>query len=273
MILCALTVNLCAAGPVRRGGEVKVGGGRGEDSYYHNGGCGASDSVSADREVLRGAARASYRADNDLSVAVQGAVSDADTRVVRIPPADEERPENPVTERRLISTQAIAAFGWTLDDPQSGELFGVELGFGFEHGGQAGGATYHPHATLWAGMPSLIYGWVALNDPAVPSLHVNDVSFGLGGDYGRFDWSTGLQHTGASAAMSFEVIEDSLALGVEGFASLDDIWRFLDSEDGTPDDFLDQKTYNYFMVNIRYSFDINGAAHNRRKRLDAKKSP
>lgn len=235
VVLCALTVNLCAAGPISPGGTIKVGGGAGGDSYSRGGGFGSSEVVSLDHDVLRGAARASYRGKHDFAAIVEGTISDADALISRTP-RSEDPLEETITEEQLVSSQAVVGVGWAVEDPRFGEMFGVELGLGLDHGGQAGGATYHVYTMLWLGVPSLVYGWFALNDPNTPSLHTDDFSFGLGGDYGRLDWLAGIQHTGAKAAVNFEVIEDRLALGLEGVTSLDRILSIGDN-DPLPTDF------------------------------------
>jgi hypothetical protein len=271
VVLCALTVNLCAAGPISPGGTIKVGGGAGGDSYPRAS-LGSSEVVSLDHDVLRGAARASYRGKHDFAAIVEGTISDADALISRTPRSEGIPPEETITEQQLVSSQAVVGVGWAVEDPRFGEIFGVELGLGLDRGGQAGGTTYHVYTALWLGVPSLVYGWFAFNDPNTPSLHTDDFSFGLGGDYGRLDWQAGIQHTGAKAAVNFEVIEDRLALGLEGVTSLDRILS-IGVDEPLPADFLDHSTYSYVMMNVRLGFGVESQADEQREPLNRSEEP
>lgn len=191
-VICALTINLCAAAPPAPGGEVRGAAGYGSYSYS-SGGCGGPV-YRNEAEDLKAHARATYRDPKQpWSVTLEGSVSHSEVkRVERVDEGEgEPTPDALQIGKRRWGYMGAARGGlhWAYGGFEAGPtVFARSVT-------DPGAAENDPQllvsAMAWAGVPRYVYAWGSLFEGPGSASFV-PISLGLGHSGERFRGTLGV---------------------------------------------------------------------------------
>ncbi len=191
-VICALTINLCAAAPPKPGGEVRGAAGYGSYSYS-SGGCGGPV-YRNEAEDLKAHARATYRDPKQpWSVTLEGSVSHSEVaRVERVDDGEGEPTPDAlqIGKRRWGYTGAArGGLHWAYGGFEAGPtVFARSVT-------DPGAAENEPQlfvsAMAWAGVPRHVYAWGSLFEGPGASSFI-PISLGLGRSGERFRGTLGV---------------------------------------------------------------------------------